>query len=70
VVNLGPALALEVAPEPLLAPPHPSGWKTLWSSEAMRYGGPGKVALEGRTGWVIPAEAAVVLRPSFPPDPS
>ncbi|HEX4666317.1 MAG TPA: malto-oligosyltrehalose trehalohydrolase [Chthoniobacterales bacterium] len=70
VVNLGPVLALEVAPEPLLASPRPGRWKTLWSSEAMRYGGAGKVALEGRTGWVIPAEAAVVLRPVLLRDPS
>ena len=63
VVNLGLALPLEVAPEPLLAPPWPGRWKTLWSSEALRYGGPGEVALESRTGWIIPAEAAVALRP-------
>ena len=63
VVNLGVALPLEVAPEPLLAPPWPGRWKTLWSSEAPRYGGAGEVALESRTGWTIPAEAAVALRP-------
>jgi maltooligosyltrehalose trehalohydrolase len=63
VVNLGPALSLETAPEPLLAPPWPGRWKTLWSSEAPQYGGPGEVALETRTGWTIPAEAAVALRP-------
>jgi maltooligosyltrehalose trehalohydrolase len=63
VVNLGLALPLEIAPEPLLAPPSPGRWKTLWSSEAMRYGGPGEVALESKTGWTIPGEAAVALRP-------
>lgn len=63
VVNLGPARLLEVAPEPLLAPPSPGRWKTLWSSEAPQYGGPGAVALETKNGWTIPAEAAVVLRP-------
>jgi len=63
VVNLGKTLPLEVAPEPLLAPPERGRWKTLWSSEAKRYGGAGEVALESRTGWAIPAEAAVVLRP-------
>jgi hypothetical protein len=56
-------LPLEVAPEPLLAPPGPGRWKTLWSSEAKRYGGAGEVAVESKTGWTIPAEAAVVLRP-------
>ncbi len=63
VVNLGAAFVLEVAPEPLLAPPAPGRWKTLWSSEAPKYGGPGEVALETKTGWTIPAEAAVALQP-------
>ncbi len=63
VVNLGAAFALEVAPEPLLAPPTPGRWKTLWSSEAPKYGGPGEVALETKTGWTVPAEAAVALQP-------
>jgi maltooligosyltrehalose trehalohydrolase len=63
VVNLGISLPLEIAPEPLLAPPWPGRWKTLWSSEAPRYGGAGEFSLESRTGWTIPAEAAVALRP-------
>ncbi len=65
IVNLGAALTLEVAPEPLLAPPGDEQcWQTLWSSEAPAYGGPGKVALESKTGWKIPAEAAVALQPA------
>ncbi len=64
VVNLGPGLVLEVAPEPLLAPPrHDESWETLWSSEMPKYGGPGAVPVETATGWEIPAEAAVALRP-------
>ncbi|MEO6872447.1 MAG: malto-oligosyltrehalose trehalohydrolase [Chthoniobacterales bacterium] len=64
VVNLGPALALEVVPEPLLAPVSDAqAWETLWSSEAPEYGGPGTVPLETETGWFIPAEAAVALQP-------
>ena len=63
VVNLGAAFQLEIAPEPLLAPPGPGRWKTLWSSESPKYGGPGEVALETKTGWTIPAEAAVALKP-------
>jgi maltooligosyltrehalose trehalohydrolase len=63
VINLDRAFELEVAPEPLLAPPWPGRWKAIWSSESPKYGGPGEVALETRTGWTIPAEAAVVLRP-------
>ena len=64
VINLGKTLPLEVSPEPLLAPPRPGRWKTLWSSEAKRYGGAGEVAVESKTGWRLPAEAAVVLRPA------
>jgi len=63
VINLGKILPLEVAPEPLLGPAGPGGWRTLWSSEAKRYGGPGEVAVESKTGWRLPTEAAVVLRP-------
>ena len=63
VVNLGTAFQLEVAPEPLLAPPWPGHWKTLWSSESPKYGGPGEAQLETKTGWTIPAEAAVALKP-------
>lgn len=64
VINLGAALALEVAPEPLLAPPDPKrGWETLWSSERPRYGGPGALPLETATGWRLPAESATALQP-------
>ena len=40
-VNLGRALHLDPAPEPLLAPPAGARWRTLWSSEHPRYGGIG-----------------------------
>ncbi|MGI8955873.1 MAG: malto-oligosyltrehalose trehalohydrolase [Chthoniobacterales bacterium] len=63
VINLGQAQQLEVVPEPLLAPPAGGRWKTLWSSEALEYGGPGAVAPETKKGWALPAEAALVLRP-------
>lgn len=63
VVNLGHGLSLTPAPEPLLAPPLGLHWETMWSSENERYGGSGSVALETAEGWVLPAEAAVVLRP-------
>jgi maltooligosyltrehalose trehalohydrolase len=63
VVNLGTALLLEVAPEPLLGAPGAGGWRTLWSSDARRYGGGGELAVESKAGWRLPAEAAVVLRP-------
>jgi maltooligosyltrehalose trehalohydrolase len=67
IVNLGPAFALEVAPEPLLAPVAAGGsWEALWSSESPKYGGPGAVALDTPAGWKIPAEAAVALQPGAP----
>jgi maltooligosyltrehalose trehalohydrolase len=40
-VNLGPPLHLDPAPEPLLAPPDHSRWRTMWSSEDPCYGGLG-----------------------------
>jgi maltooligosyltrehalose trehalohydrolase len=64
VVNLGPDLRLESAPEPLLAPPLRARWRTAWSSEDPRYGGLGTPPLESdEAGWRIPAECAVLLEP-------
>ena len=64
LVNLGRALNLNPAPEPLLAPPENSIWTTLWSSEDCRYGGSGTHALETSNNWMLPAHAAVVMRPA------
>ena len=64
MVNFGRAWQPPIVPEPLLAPPAQHRWATLWSSEALRYGGPGEIPLETESGWQIPAEAAVVLRPA------
>jgi maltooligosyltrehalose trehalohydrolase len=63
VVNLGPELALDVAPEPLLAPPDPErGWLRLWYSDEPSYGGRGCPSPESQDGtWRIPAESATVL---------
>lgn len=41
VVNYAQTLHLDVAPEPLLAPPAGARWRTVWSSEDPRYGGLG-----------------------------
>jgi maltooligosyltrehalose trehalohydrolase len=61
VVNLGPDLALESAPEPLIAPPPGRAWTSAWTSEDPRYGGRGAPPV--REGdWRLPAECAVVLR--------
>ena len=62
LVNLGPTLHLDPAPEPLLAPPFGRTWTLLWSSESPLYGGDGKPVIEGEEGWRIPAESAVVFR--------
>jgi maltooligosyltrehalose trehalohydrolase len=63
LLNFGRALQPAIVPEPLLAPPAAHGWKTLWSSEALGYGGPGESPVDTESGWQIPAEAAVALRP-------
>jgi maltooligosyltrehalose trehalohydrolase len=63
LVNLGRDLALQTAPEPLLAPPPGSHWTSLWSSEHPRYGGGGTSAREARDGWWIPGHSAVAMRP-------
>jgi maltooligosyltrehalose trehalohydrolase len=66
VVNLGPDLGLNPAPEPLLAPPPGKVWRTVWSSEDYRYGGTGTPPLETKNNWCIPGEAAVALAPADP----
>ncbi|HSL68597.1 MAG TPA: DUF3459 domain-containing protein, partial [Longimicrobiales bacterium] len=63
IVNLGPQLTYQPAPEPLLAAPANRTWRLAWSSEEVRYGGFGTPAVETRQGWQIPAHAAVVLGP-------
>ena len=66
VVNLGPDLNLNPAPEPLLAPPEGKVWRTIWSSEAYAYGGTGTPPLETENNWCIPGETAVALAPADP----
>jgi maltooligosyltrehalose trehalohydrolase len=64
IVNLGPRQELEPAPEPLLAPPVGSQWRLILSTEDPRYGGSGTPEPETDGGWILPAEAAVVLAPA------
>jgi maltooligosyltrehalose trehalohydrolase len=62
MVNLGRDLSLDAAPEPLLAPVEGRPWVLQWSSEDPRYGGCGTAPLDGRVGWRIPGNAAIVMR--------
>jgi maltooligosyltrehalose trehalohydrolase len=62
LVNLGEPQSLGPMPEPLLAPPLGFEWTTLWSSDSVKYGGPGKVALPMEDPWTLPAESATALR--------
>jgi maltooligosyltrehalose trehalohydrolase len=64
LINLGVDLHLDPAPEPLLAPPADSEWRTLWSSENPRYGGIGMPQIDSDENWQIPGHAAVVLKPN------
>jgi maltooligosyltrehalose trehalohydrolase len=61
VINLGPDLHLDPAPEPLLAPPLSGAWQVRWSSEDRAYGGQGTPELDTEENWRIPGEAAVLL---------
>jgi maltooligosyltrehalose trehalohydrolase len=63
LVNLGPDLHLDPAPEPLLAPPANARWANLWSSDDPDYGGCGTATLDGEQNWRIPGQAAVILHP-------
>ena len=64
IVNFGVDFDLDVAPEPLLAPPLGQRWSVLWSSEHPKYGGSGTPAPETeQEGWFLPGRAAIVLRP-------
>jgi maltooligosyltrehalose trehalohydrolase len=64
LVNLGPDLALEPAPEPLIAPPEGCRWRLLWSSEDPRYGSAATALPSDDRNWRLPAHAALVLAPA------
>jgi maltooligosyltrehalose trehalohydrolase len=63
IVNLGNDLRLDVAPEPLLAPPEGQRWRVLWSSEDPRYGGGGVSPVETEDGFRFAGRAATLLCP-------
>jgi maltooligosyltrehalose trehalohydrolase len=64
LVNFGSELLLTGIPEPLVAPPTSDGWRILWSSEDVAYGGAGTAPVENADIWRIPGQAAVLLAPS------
>jgi maltooligosyltrehalose trehalohydrolase len=63
LVNLGPDLRLDPAPEPLLAPPDGRSWIVLLSTEDPRYGGGGTFPPYSEENWRIAGHAAIVMRP-------
>jgi maltooligosyltrehalose trehalohydrolase len=65
IVNFWRRVHLDIAPEPLLAPPPNGAWKELWSSDSVRYGGPGTAELESEQNWILPAESATALRVGY-----
>jgi maltooligosyltrehalose trehalohydrolase len=69
IVNLGPFLHLDPAPEPLLAPPLGCAWQTVWSSEDPSYGGGGTPEIDTEENWKLPAECAVLLTPAHTTTP-
>jgi maltooligosyltrehalose trehalohydrolase len=64
IVNFGIDLALDIAPEPLLATPVHKRWGKIFSTEDPQYGGNGTppVCTEAE-GWFIPGRCAIVVKP-------
>ena len=67
LVNLGPRVHLDPMPEPLIAPPcHGVRWVTILSTDSPAYGGWETPPVDTvDDGWWLPAECAVLLRPSI-----
>ncbi|MBV8820189.1 MAG: DUF3459 domain-containing protein, partial [Acidobacteriaceae bacterium] len=64
LANFGRDLNLNPAPEPLLAPPELQEWNVMWSSEGPQYGGCGVPEADTVENWIIPGQAAVVMKPA------
>jgi maltooligosyltrehalose trehalohydrolase len=65
LINLGERQVLRPGSEPLLASPSGFRWETLWTSDALRYGGADSMALATEEQWLLPAESTVALRPAL-----
>jgi maltooligosyltrehalose trehalohydrolase len=64
IVNFCTDLALDPAPEPLLAAPEGMRWRILWSSEDPAYGGTGTPPPDTENeGWFITGRCTMVLKP-------
>jgi maltooligosyltrehalose trehalohydrolase len=61
VINLGSELELSPAPEPLLAPASGGGWRQIFCSEDVKYGGAGFVPPHQDGIWRLTPRAASVL---------
>jgi maltooligosyltrehalose trehalohydrolase len=63
LVNLQSDLILDVAPEPLLAPPMDHFWSRIFCSEDPGYGGSGAAPVETEDqGWRLPGRCTIVLK--------
>jgi maltooligosyltrehalose trehalohydrolase len=63
-INFGRDLSVQIAPEPLLAPPSAKRWAILWSSEDPRYGGMGTPAPDTeQEGWFLRGCCTILLAP-------
>jgi maltooligosyltrehalose trehalohydrolase len=61
VVNLGPGFRWSPMPEPLVAPPSNAEWELLWSSDDVRYGGPGNARMRKLGTWNISGHSTTVF---------
>jgi maltooligosyltrehalose trehalohydrolase len=63
LVNLGISVDLETFAEPLLAPPHGSTWRVIFSTEEPRFGGSGTAPARSDGRHTLGAHSALVLAP-------
>jgi maltooligosyltrehalose trehalohydrolase len=66
-LNLATEQVLDPCPEPLLAPPPGSRWKSLISSEEVRFGGRGAWFPEGVGTWTVSGASATLMTSTLSP---